>query len=138
MTQNGAGTVDFGDLGAGVTNGDRTTFTAANTTGVLLPGGLKVIKPDGSSFKRSLFVGAIITINSNPAAPFRSGFRDFLGVGASDAIYRSALILHELGHAARIIYHDDTASMINFDTGIPDAARINKDNSKRVYDNCFR
>jgi hypothetical protein len=136
--KNGAGAIDFEDLGAGTRTGNTISFVAANTTGALLSGGMRRTRSDGTTYQQSYFSGAIIAINGNAAAPYRAGFRDFLGVGASDAVYRAALLIHELGHAARIIYHDEKASQIDLDTGVPDAAKINRANTQRVYDNCFR
>jgi hypothetical protein len=124
----GLGSITRGDLGA-PSNG---TVTAADTTGIL--GSKTVTLPNGNTVKQSTFTGANIVLNSNAAAPFQSGYRDYLGVGASDSVYRAVTLIHELGHAAAIIY-GASASQILDDQNNGAQSRAN---SQLVYDNCFK
>lgn len=126
MGQNGVGTFQFLDLGA-PKNGQ---VLGASTQGFSIGIRKRVGGP-----KISTWAGATITINSNPSGPWRSGFGNFLGV--NDEINRAVNLIHELGHVARLLY-GNTGSQIEFDTDIPDAERINKGNSQRVLDNCFK
>jgi hypothetical protein len=102
------------------------------TTGIL--GSITVTRPDGTTFRQSTFTGANIVINNNAAAPFQSGYHDYLGVGASDTVYRAITLIHELGHAAAII-NGATASRILDDQNNSAQSRAN---SQLVYDNCFK
>ena len=81
----------------------------------------------------SRFDGANIVINSNPNGPFVSGFKDFLGVGASDRVYRALTIIHELGHALNIRF-GLSASPIVDDSA---SGEVNRQNSRKVYAACF-
>ena len=125
------GSVTRGDLG-GPKGG---LVDAAVTLGILGTRWAMEAGDAGPKFMRqSAFIGATITINSNARAPFQNGFHDYLGVGASDATYRALTIIHELGHAASVIYGSD-ASRILDDQNNSTQSRAN---SQLVYDNCFR
>src|SRR3984893_12448090 len=120
----GLGTITRGDLGAPSSG----SVTAANTTGIL--GSRTVSRPDGTTFQQSTFTGANIVLNSNAAAPFQSGYRDYLGVGASDSTYRAITLIHELGHAAGIIYGANASKILDDQ----DNSAQSRANSKLVYD----
>ncbi len=124
------GSITRGDLG-GVQNG---RIDAAVTVGIT---GSKLFLPSrvgATLIKQTAWVGANITINNNAQAPGVVGYRDYLGVGASDDVYRAITLIHELGHVAALIYGAD-ASKVLYDAGNPAQSRAN---SQIVYDNCFR
>lgn len=124
------GSITRGDLGAP----QGGLVRAAVTTGIT---GGKLYLPNrvgATLIVQSAFIGASITINNNAQAPGQSGYRDYLGVGASDAVYRAITLIHELGHVAALIYGADASRILN-DADSPGQSRAN---SQLVYDNCFR
>ena len=124
------GSITKGDLGG--PQGGRVD--AAVTTGIT---GSKLFFPSrigATPIVQSAWVGANITINNNAQAPGQVGYRDYLGVGASDPVYRAITLIHELGHAASIIYGTDALRVL-WDENNPTQSRAN---SQLVYDNCFR
>ena len=124
------GSITRGDLGAP----QGGLVDAAVTRGIT---GSKLFLPSrvgATPIVQSAWVGANITINNNAQAPGQAGYRDYLGVGASDAVYRGITLIHELGHVASIIYGTD-ASRVLYDAGNPAQSRAN---SQLVYDNCFK
>ena len=129
------GDTTFGSITRGGLGGPQNgLIDAAVTRGIT---GSKLFLPSrvgATLIRQSAWVGANITINNNAQAPGVVGYRDYLGVGASDAVYRAITLIHELGHAAALIYGAD-ASKVLYDAGNPAQSRAN---SQLVYDNCFR
>lgn len=124
------GSIRRGDLGAP----QGGLVPAAVTRGIT---GTRLFLPSrvgATLIRQSAWVGANITINNNAQAPGQVGYRDYLGVGASDPVYRAITLIHELGHAASIIYGTDALRVL-WDENNPTQSRAN---SQLVYDNCFR
>ena len=133
------GNITPANLGGAASNG---SVRNAETNGVL---GTRLVSRVGDNgvtlTRQSAWVGANITVNNNSAAPFQNGYAG--RYGASDAVNRAITIIHELGHAANFIYGNsysgDAASAINQNDGdnTPTANANSRDNSQRVFDNCF-
>jgi RHS repeat-associated protein len=122
----GVGSITRGDLG-GLVNGNVEN---ARTTGIL--GARVVTRPDGTTFRQSTFTGANIVLNNNPASPYMSGYNNRFG--ANDAVNRAITLIHELGHAAVIIYGTNASRIVD-DQNDPTKS---SDNSRLVFDECFR
>lgn len=120
------GSISRGDLGAA--SGD--TATSAQTTGIL--GSRTVTRPDGTTFKQSTFTGANIILNNNAASPYQSGCGGRFGAG--DGINRAITLIHELGHAAGLIYGARASRIVDDQNNTTQS----KANSQLVYDSCFR
>jgi len=142
--------VDPSSLLANLANGGSVTFRDLGANGpnaVTSPvyGSETIARPDGTSFQRNTgVVGATITINSNAAAPYQSGYGDRFG--ANDAINRAITLIHELGHAANLIYGggfgpsaDGSPAILN-DANPDGTSRrlVSRINSTRVHQACFR
>ncbi len=127
------GAIELDDLGAyNVRRDDRGKITSRRGVGGLTTGITgSIINKNG--IKVSIFTGAHIQINSNENGPFVEGYYDYLNVGASDRTYRAITIIHELGHALYTLFGSNASPIV------PDAdGQVNKDNSQRVYDACFK
>jgi RHS repeat-associated protein len=110
------GSIGYGNLGGPNQSGNVSN---AQTTGIL------------GSGRVSVFVGANIRINSNPAAPFNRGYGGRFGL--DDATNRAITLIHELGHAAQFIYGTDSTRIVD-DQNNPSASQTN---SQLVRENCF-
>ena len=119
------GGISFGDLGAPDGNG---SVRAAETTGILG----SITLPSGT--RQSVFTGANIVINTNPQASFIAGYGS-TALSSSNIVNRAITLIHELGHAANIIYGAGS-SKIQDDQNDP-TGKTSKDNSKLVKKNCF-
>jgi RHS repeat-associated protein len=75
---------------------------------------------------------AIITINSNPAAQFTTGFGGYRGY--DDDTWRAAAIIHELGHAANFVFGMGASAIID-DRG--SSMKSNLINNSLVLNDCF-
>jgi len=129
----GVGVIQVADLGGPVMAGGVGSVTAADTQGIL--GSKTVAGPNGTTVRQSTFTGATITINNNPQAPFTTGFGNFLSyLGAPSFETMTAItIIHELGHAADLIYGPN-ASAIADDQG---SSLRSIGNTINVLLNCF-
>jgi hypothetical protein len=86
---------------------------------------------------QSIFTGANITINSNLAAPWYGGYPDTFDIGninsaATQTIYQSVTLLHELGHWFNIVTGAGASSITT-----PDPGKLSPANSNQVYTECF-
>jgi hypothetical protein len=127
--QHNAGLISFGDLGS--------TGTAAQTE-MRTMNSIPLQGKEGT-YRRSIRAGANITINSNENGSYRAGYaRRELGANVSDRVRRAITLLHELGHAASDLYGEAGSQIVPDDVSVKDRARISRENSQRVYDNCFR
>ncbi|MGH9949683.1 MAG: hypothetical protein ACRD6X_21140, partial [Pyrinomonadaceae bacterium] len=130
------GSLTLGDLGAYQQTRDasgnltgRSSSLGAVTTGILG----SFVNANGARISR--FDGANIVINNNANGAFISGYRDYLGVGATDQVYRAITIIHELGHALRIRFGAYESPIVD-DTG-PGTEGYSRANSDLVYAACF-
>lgn len=131
------GNIQFADLGG--VDPDTRGIANASTSAVF---GSRMIKGHVGPhvIRQSAIVGATITINSNSAAQFQTGYnRRF---GATDPINRAVTLIHELGHAANAIfsaqYPKGASQILETDTGpTPEHARRSQLNSFMVYNECF-
>jgi RHS repeat-associated protein len=103
-------------------NGDPIPGTSALTTQML----------GRNANGQSTFLGVAIYINSDPNAPWTRGFND--AITNNQDIRRAVTLIHELGHAADYLFGTG-ASQIGDDL---DDAKKSRENSKLVYDNCFK
>jgi hypothetical protein len=88
-----------------------------------------------------------ITFNTNASSNFQSGYLDRFGnqrFGLDDLTNRAITIIHELGHAANIIYNrsfspePNSGSNILFDSaGNPISQAVSLGNSSQVKNACF-
>lgn len=81
-------------------------------------------------------VGATISVNSNPAAPFTAGWATTVFGGYSNATVNAATIIHELGHAANLINGAGSSVLPNDGPEIPNGPSISQ-NTQLVLDKCF-
>jgi RHS repeat-associated protein len=127
------GSIRRGDLGVGVTSGGTTITPAADTTGISAS---RMFVGRGHvghlAVRQAYWIGANITLNSNAASPYQGGYRGRYGV--DDATNRAITLIHELGHAAALIYGDDASRIVD-DISNPTRSEAN---SRLVYENCFR
>lgn len=127
------GAIELDDLGAYEEKKDSNGKVISRRADAGVTKGITGSFVNKNGNKISIFTGAYIRINSNEDGPFIKGFYDYLGVGASDQTYRAITIIHELGHAIYNIYGSKSSPIV------PDAnGQVNKDNSQRVYDACFK
>jgi len=127
------GSITEADLGGTYGNG---SLDPAQTKGIL--GSTTVQGDNGQTITQSTWTGANITINSNAPAPFSS---DWSGIGAlsgySGATLNAATILHELGHAANLIYGSGSSVILDDDKSISGSSMISNLNTTFILNNCF-
>jgi hypothetical protein len=125
----------FGDLGAPDNMG---RVTVANTVGILGT----TTPPNGTP--RSAWVGATVTINNNPMAPFKTGYKRTDGTpihpGLTFAESLAVTLLHEFGHAIALLYGQSSSPILDDKgSGDDDAdARRSYENTEWILDNCFK
>lgn len=112
----GQGIITTGDLG-GPVNGQ---LRAAETAPTL--GSITFLGSGAQSVRQSLLT-ATITVNSNPAGQFTSGFTQTYGY--SNGVLQAATIIHELGHAAVMLYGATASTIVN-DGGSPGFSSANQ------------
>jgi len=80
-----------------------------------------------------------IGINSNPESAFIGGYPTGIGLLPSDAQNRAVTLIHELGHAANVLYGPFGGAVSELDTPTtnPMFAYINRLNSARIRRRCF-
>jgi RHS repeat-associated protein len=125
----GPGAIFTGPMG-GASKGNQTV---ADTQGIL---GLPITSADGTLISAG-FVGAVISINSDPAAQFTAGWGNTRFSGNTNAVMNAVIIIHELGHAAELIPGAGGSSIVSDGPDIPNGVQISEQNTQKVLDNCF-
>jgi len=107
--------------------------TRARTIPIL--GDANVLQPDGTTiFTRIGAIGAMMLINSNPAAPWLTGFNGIVDTkGLSVVQAEAATIMHELGHVFEILIGPGSTSIKNDFKN----TKQSKANTKLVIDSCI-
>jgi hypothetical protein len=133
------GQIRFADLGNINANAQTTPAYGYETR----------IGQDGNTITVNTGISGLdaITFNTNASSNFQSGYLDRFGnqrFGVDDLTNRAITIIHELGHAANIIYNrsfspePNSGSNILFDSaGNPISQAISLGNSSQVKNACF-
>jgi hypothetical protein len=129
--QNEGVTIQGGNLGATttVTSADKTTTTstAGSTVGITGANGQG----------QSIWVGASITINSNPAGGFLQQTTFSSLGGYSNATLQAITVLHELGHAASIIGSPGGVGPDFPEVPGPQGVQDSMNNTQLIASSCF-